>query len=301
MTKENSSTQSGMLLMIGAMFILPGIDAIAKHLSDHVSAGQITWSRFFFQSIIMVVALLAVRGSFSSLKGLNWTAQMARGFFIAVATLFFFASLKKLPLAEAISIFFVEPLLLTLAAPFFLGERIGWRRICAVIVGLVGALIIVRPSYELFGVYALLPLFAAFLFTFYFILTRRFSEGDPLAMQLGAGLGGVLTMSLALAVGGAQSIDVLTPIYPSLSQWLFLAALGAVATAGHMLIVMALKKVKASILAPFQYLEIVVATVLGFFIFDDFPDPIVWLGIALIIGSGLFVFYREGVRANEAD
>lgn len=161
--------QEGMGLMIIAMLFMPGIDAIAKGLSGTVSSGQIIWSRFFFQTLILIP--FAIR-----LGGLGVGRQIwghaARGFLIGFATLMFFTSLRVLPLADAISIFFVEPFLLTLLSVVLLGERVGWRRILAITVGFCGAMIIVRPSYAVFGVSALLPMGAALSFALYMVLTR---------------------------------------------------------------------------------------------------------------------------------
>jgi S-adenosylmethionine uptake transporter len=122
----NSSRRNlheGLLLMVLGMLLLPGIDAIAKGLSGSVSPGQVAWSRFFFQSLILLPFVLR----FGGLRvGRKLWVHAARGFLIALATLLFFASLGELPLADAISIFFVEPFILTLLSALLLGERIGW-------------------------------------------------------------------------------------------------------------------------------------------------------------------------------
>jgi S-adenosylmethionine uptake transporter len=216
-----------------------------------------------------------------------------------LTTLIFFAALRYLPLADAIAIFFVEPLLLTLCSALFLGEQVGWRRMGAVLVGLLGAMIVVRPSFATFGLAALLPLGAAMSFALYLLLTRWLSQRENSAhMQFYAGVSGCLVMSVALLVGQSWYISVLDPVTPTLAQWGLLAALGAIATIGHWLVVIAFKRAPASVLAPLQYLEILGATVLGWFLFDDFPDPVAWLGIAIIIGSGLYVAHREQVLNN---
>ena len=132
-----------MSLMLVAMLVLPGIDAIAKWLSDSISAGQIAWSRFLFQTILMLPL-------FPHTRGVIWTRALPlhalRGALIALTTLLFFSALRHLPLADAISIFFVEPLILTALAAPLLGERVGPRRLIAVAVGLLGAMIVIRPG-----------------------------------------------------------------------------------------------------------------------------------------------------------
>ena len=285
-----------MILMAGAMLLLPVMDAIAKTLSDSVPAGQVAWSRFFFQVIYLAPFVLA-GGRFRPVGHLG--LHVLRGALIAVATLLFFASLKVLPLADAISIFFVEPLILTVLAAVFLGESVGWRRLTAVAVGFCGALIVIRPSFQAFGWTALLPLGAACCFAVYLVLTRRLArEEKATTMQFMAGISGGLTLSLALLFGGLAEIPVIDPVWPSLWAWSLMAGLGLIATIGHIVVVHAFRRASPATLAPFQYLEIISATLLGLLLFGDFPDLGTWLGIAIIVGSGLYVFHRERRRAH---
>ncbi|NQV45835.1 MAG: DMT family transporter [Rhodospirillales bacterium] len=288
---NRSQLQTGMIMLVCAMLILPGIDAIAKGLSDTIAPGQIAWSRFFFQIIILLPFVIRDGGLWVGRK--IW-AHAARGFLIGIATLMFFASLAKLPLADAISIFFVEPFILTLLSAVVLGEKVGWRRLAAISVGFCGALIIIRPSYEVFGLTALLPMGAALAFSVYIILSRSLvREGSAITMQFYAGIFGCLTLSLALFFGGGAGIAVLTPVWPTLTEWALLFALGCIATGGHMLIMLAIRRIDAGLIAPFQYLEIISSVILGLVFFGDFPDTMTWVGIAIIIASGLYVFYRE--------
>jgi S-adenosylmethionine uptake transporter len=267
-----SDNQRAIAIMVPAMLMLPGIDAIAKFLADSVPAGQVAWARFAFQTLAMAPFVLRRHGL---RRPRHLWLQALRGFAIALTTLIFFAALRYLPLADAIAIFFVEPLLLTLCSALFLGEQVGWRRMGAVLVGLLGAMIVVRPSFAAFGLAALLPLGAAMSFALYLLLTRWLSQRENSAhMQFYAGVSGCLVMSVALLVGQSWYIGVLDPVTPTLAQWGLLAALGAIATIGHWLVVIAFKRAPASVLAPLQYLEILGATVLGWFLFDDFPDPV---------------------------
>ncbi len=290
--------EKGILLMVVGMLLIPGIDAIAKSLSATVPAGQVAWSRFFFQTLYM--APLVLMGGQLWPRG-HLGLHALRGLLIAGATLFFFWGLKYLPMAEAISIFFVEPLILTLLAAVFLGEAIGWRRLGAVAVGFLGALVIIRPSFELFGWATLLPLCAALCFAVYLVLTRHLARHENAAtMQLYAGIFGCLTLSLALWVGGALEMPVLDPVWPTPWEWILMAGLGAIAAGAHMFVVHAFRRAPPAVLAPFQYLEIISATALGFLIFGDFPDAVTWLGVAIIVASGLYVFHRERKVARSA-
>ncbi len=287
-----------MLIMAFAMLLLPVMDAFAKTLTGSMPAGQIAWSRFAFQ-VLYLAPFMVVGGGFR-LAGPVWL-HAARGVLIAMATLFFFAALKYLPIADAISIFFVEPLILTLLAALFLGEKIGWRRLTAVAVGFCGALIVIQPSYAVFGWAAALPLAAACCFAVYLILTRHLARRERAAvMQFMAGIFGCLTLSLALLVGSLAAIPVLDPVWPSLQGWSLMAALGLVATIGHILVVEAFRRAGPATLAPFQYLEIISATLLGLLFFGDFPDAMTWLGIAIIVAAGLYVFHRERRLARGA-
>ncbi|MEM6985085.1 MAG: DMT family transporter [Pseudomonadota bacterium] len=293
----------GIVLMAVAMLMLPGIDAIAKSLADRVPVVQIVWARFAFQSLFFGLAS-AIWLSRGMLKPVAMARQFARGALIALATVLFFSALPHLPLADAIALFFVEPLILTLLAALLLGESIGWRRMLAVLLGFVGALLIVQPSFTQVGAPALLPIAAAFAFALYLILTRNLGAFvSPLAMQFYAGLAGVVVMTAVLMLGAAGVVVAWLPVWPSLGDWLWLALLGAIASFGHFLVVLAFARAPAATLAPFQYLEIITATVLGFLIFGDLPGGIAVVGMMIVIGSGLYIAWRERVlgRAKQGD
>ncbi|MFT4608616.1 MAG: S-adenosylmethionine uptake transporter, partial [Chitinophagales bacterium] len=221
-----------MVMMIVAMLFLPGIDAIAKWLSGSIEAGQVTWSRFFFQVIFMAPLLLRTSGPWFT-KALYLHAL--RGAFIAFATLLFFSGLKYLPIADAISIFFIEPLLVTLMSAVFLGEKVGWRRFSAISIGFVGALIIIRPGFAVVGWPVLLPVGAAVCFSFYILLTRKLvKKEDPIRLQFFAGIFGFMVMTTALLYGTETQIQVITAVWPSKFEWLLLAGLGLIATGAHL-------------------------------------------------------------------
>ena len=294
--KRDRRIEIAIVLMVIAVLILPAIDAIAKLLSATVPAGQVAWARFIFQVAIMAPFVAA---GYRKAPVTNLGIQALRGILIATTTVFIFAAVKLMPIADAIAIFFVEPLIVTLLSAVFLGERIGWRRILAAIVGFAGAMIVVRPSYDLFGLTAVLPLGAALCFAIYIVLTRRLAQiQDPVVMQFNSGLSGLVFMSAALLIGHALEIPVFTPVWPTPWEWSLLAASGVIATAGHFMITLAIRHVEAGVLAPFQYLEIVGATGYGLWLFGDFPDSVTWTGIAIIVGSGLYIFHRERVRGR---
>lgn len=284
-----------MLMMIIAMLMLPAIDAIAKWLAGSVSSGQVTWSRFLFQIILMSPLLLRTRGPWFT-PALYLHA--ARGAMIAFATLFFFSGLAYLPLADAIAIFFIEPLLVTLLSAVFFKEVIHWRRMSAISLGFIGAMIIIRPTFSEVGFAALYPVAAACCFSTYILLTRKLVRNeDPIRLQFFAGVFGFLVMAIALVFGSANEISILTAVWPTTNEWLLLATLGLIATGCHLLVTYAYRLASIGILAPFQYVEIIGATILGLIIFDEFPDPITWFGVSIIVASGMYVFHREAKLA----
>ena len=286
-------------MMIAAMLMLPGIDAIAKWLSGAVSSGQVTWSRFFFQIVFMSPLLLRTRGPWLTPSLL---LHAARGSMIAGATLCFFTGLAYLPLADAIAIFFIEPLMVTLLSALFFGEAIHWRRISAIAFGFAGALIVIRPTFADVGYAALFPVGAASCFSIYILLTRKLvTNEDPVRLQFFAGIFGCLVMSLALAWGSGKDVGILDVVWPSFDQWALLAALGLIAAICHLLVVYAYRLATIGLLAPFQYIEIIGATVLGLLVFGDFPDATTWIGISIIVASGLYVFHRESKLAANTE
>ncbi len=293
---------TAMLIMSCAMLFAPTMDAIAKFSANRygISPAMITFGRFLVQALFLLF-FLAVAWSRRHLEFNFSIVNIFRGMLMGVAAMCFFTAVKYMPLADCIAIFFVEPLIVLLLSSVFLGEIIGWRRRIAAFVGFCGALIVIQPSYELFGLISLLPLCTALTFSIYLILTRKHGKtGDPVSMQFYAGIGGVMMCGTAMLIGTPLGVEDLSFTLPtSAGGWSMVLAMGLIATASHMLIVIAFSMAPASILAPFQYLEIVSATLFGFFIFGEFPDALKWLGISIIIGSGFYTFLRE--RQNEKE
>ncbi len=294
--KQGGLVEVGMMLMILSMFMAPVVGTMGKWMSSSISAGEIAWGRFFFQFIFLLPFAIAARRGMGPHIGL----QILRGALMALATLLFFAAVRVLPLADAMAIFFVEPLILTIMSSYFLGETIGWRRWTAILVGFSGALIVIQPSYRVFGLEAVFPIGTAFCLAGYLVLTRRLVvKGDALMLQVSSSLFGCLTLALALVVGHTLEFETLTLTWPTSFQWSYFAIMAAIATVVHLLIVYAFRLARASILAPFQYIEIISATTLGFFVFGEFPDSEKWLGILVIIVSGLYVYHRERTLARD--
>lgn len=293
MTPQNPAR--GMIIMTLAMLLLPALDVFAKLLGETMATGQIVWYRFFVQCLIVWPVVFWL-GCWRPVAG-TLMLQFYRGVLLALATLFFFAALRFLPLADAISIFFVEPMILTLLSVLFLGEVIRIRRLTAICLGFIGAMIVIRPSFDAVGTAALLPLGTAVSFAGYMVITRRIAPVvDPFQMQAMVGATALLVMTIALGFGVLLDIAVLTPKLPAGIEIPWVMALGSIAMLGHLLIVIAMRHAPASLLAPLQYVEIIGATVFGYWVFSDIPDTETIIGAGLIVTSGLYLFHRETIR-----
>ena len=288
---------TGILQLCFAMLLVPVLDVFAKLLGRTLDPIQVTFMRFVMQ-ILLLIPFVVWSRLWVIPKG-TFGMQFARGVILAIATTCFFAALQHLPLAEAITIYFVQPLLLTAISAFFLGEAIRLRRIIAVTIGLIGVMVILQPSLILFGWSALLPLITALAMAFYVALTRRLvSRVHPYQMQMMVGFSATVTLGFALVVGPAFDIPWTGFIWPTDQQLVWVACMGLAATIGHVFIVWAAGNAPASVLAPFQYLEIITATLLGYLVFNDVPANSTILGSSIIIGSGIYLFNRERLAAR---
>ncbi len=283
----------GLFLMVLSVLVSPVIDIFAKLAVTAVPATEITFVRLLFQMVVLAPICL-MRGTLLDVTWRKMGLHAARGLLMAITMISFVTALAVMEVADAIAIFFVEPIILTILGSIVLKETIGWRRYTACAVGFFGSLLVIRPSLQEVGLIALMPVVAAFSLALFFLLTRLVAQKeDPWSMQFYAGFWGALFAGLLLAVGNSLGIDMLTPVMPDLKNTLYIAGAAIAATIAGVLGVYAYRSAPASTLAPLQYLEIVSATVLGWWVFDHLPDAIKWLGIAIIIGSGLYVIWRE--------
>ncbi len=253
----NRDAATGLIFMATAMLVVPIIDAFAKHLSETIPAIEVAWLRFVVGSSLLVPFVIW-RNGLSALRLPRLGLHFLRGAGIAGATAFFFAAVAFMPLADVAAIFFVEPLILTIFSAIFLGERIGWRRIAAVLVGFAGAMLIIRPSFGEFGAVALLPLGAAICFAGYMTITKVLSNSaDPWTLQALANVSGVITLGIVVLAHAPTRIALTIPAPIEFGQ---IIIIGLVAIFCHTLIIFALQRVSAGVIAPFQYLEIIGAS-----------------------------------------
>jgi len=286
----------GIGLMTLAMSVLPAMDTLAKLLAQSMAPLQVTLARFVVQALLALIAAAAL-GRLAELHPPRLGLHLARGLCLAVSTLLFFTAIAVMPIPDTLAIFFVEPMILTALSTVVLGEKVGWRRWSAVLLGFVGALVIIRPSFAVFGLYAVLPLGTALFFALYLLLTRRLSlHGTMLAAQFVTGLAGAGALGLALLATSSLGVGGAGASLPQGVEWPMLFGIGAISFVAHGLVVMAFQRAPANVLAPFNYLEIVSATVLAWLVFGSFPHATTWLGIGLIVGSGIYIAHRERVR-----
>ncbi len=284
---------NGLGLMIVAMLIAPFIDIFSKLATDTASPTFITAARFVFQALCMLPIVLW-NGYWRAFSWRLSAFHAIRATLITVSMVCFVATLAVMEVADAIAIFFVEPIILTVLSSIFLKETIGWRRYTACATGFVGAMIVIRPSFQEIGFVALLPIVTAFCVAIFALLTRALAHReDPWSMQFQMALWGIPISAILLAVGDRTGTAFLMPSMPDGKTLIWLAGVGVFAALSGVLAVYAYRAAPASVIAPLQYFEIVSATLFGWLVFGDFPDPIKWLGISIIIGSGLYIIWRE--------
>jgi drug/metabolite transporter (DMT)-like permease len=290
---------AGVALMLGFCLTAPLLDVAAKLASDTVPVGQITAARFVVQSALMAPVVAIMGLSLRVARG-QWLALSFRAVFLLVATFCFIAAISVMPLADALAIVFVAPFIVLLVGKFYLGEEVGPRRVGAALVGFVGVLFVIQPSFAVFGPVALFPLGTAVCFASYILVTRGLSrQMHPVALQFHTGAIASLLCLPVLVLAEGSGSAVFDPVWPAGVDWLWLFGVGFFAALSHMMMTYALSMAPSATLAPLQYLELPVATLLGFLVFGDFPNALTLTGIAVIIGAGLYMIHRERVTARQ--
>ena len=299
-TPPSDRILAGVALMLGFCLTAPLLDVAAKLASDSVPVGQVTTARFVVQCVLMAPLVwlmgLSVRVARSQLPAL-----VLRAVFLLVSTFCFIAAISVMPLADALAIAFIAPFIVLLVGKFYLGEDVGPRRVGAAIVGFIGVLFVIQPSFAAFGAVALFPLGTAVGFAFYILVTRGLSRRvHPVALQFHTGLIASLICLPVLLLAQGSGSPWVDPVWPDGIFWLWLFGVGFFAAVSHMMMTYALSFAPSATLAPMQYLELPVATLLGYMVFGDFPNTLTLTGIAIIIGAGLYMIHRERVTARRA-
>ncbi len=283
----------GILLMLGFCVLAPMGDSIAKLLGGTVPLGQLVAIRFAVQALILL-PLIWLTGRSLAMTPRLYALTALRTVLHIIGIGAMFLALQFLPLADAVAIAFVMPFIMLLLGKYVLAEEVGSRRLAACVVGFVGTLLVVQPSFAAVGAPALLPLLVAVVFALFMLVTRQVAKAtDPVALQAVSGIMASVVLFPALALGAAANWPPLAPIAPDAQTWAMLLALGALGTLAHLLMTWSLRFAPSATLAPMQYLEIPFATLIGWLIFRDFPNGLALTGIVVTMAAGLYIIARE--------
>ena len=277
---------AGIMLALVVGVIFTALDAANKHLTVGYAVVQVVWARYFFQMLLvpLIVGRVDIR---TVVRSGNPLLQVVRSLFLVCASGAMVTALHFIPMAEASIIAKTGPLIVTALAIPLLGERVGARRWAAVVVGFVGVLIIIRPGFGTAHWAMFLPLFSTTCFALYQITTRKLAAVDP-----------PVTTFLYSGVVGAVLLSAIVPFFwtaPDAAGWALMAGVGLASGFGHYLLIHAYRRAQASVLAPFSYVSIVWSVAFGYLVFGDFPSDTTFIGAAIIVASGGFVFYRESI------
>ncbi|MDP6392985.1 MAG: DMT family transporter [Arenicellales bacterium] len=282
----------GILFMCLAILLMPVMNTIAKMLTVDYPLTQVVWARFTGHFVCMTLLFWPGRGLKLFRTGRPFL-QLSRSVIMFVSNGCYIVALSTVALATASAIMFTAPLIVTALSVPLLGERVGLRRWGAVVVGFVGALIIIRPglntpAFDGTPLGIVLLLFSAATFALYQILTRKLSHQDSAETNI------VYTALIAALV--TTFIMPFVLVMPKgVGDGLLFALVGVVGGFSQYFIAKALEQAPASVVSPYLYGELLLAAMVGFAVFGDFPDHWTWLGAAVIAASGLYIAYREGV------
>jgi len=286
---STASNRRGILWMLAAVMCFVTLDTLAKLLAETYPVWQIVWARYAFHLALIVVVL---RGALpKTLRTRRLPLQLLRSLLLVLTTGLFFLGLKLMPLADAAAVMLLGPLFITALSAPLLREQVGPRRWAGVLVGLLGALIVIRPGSNVFAYAALLPLAAALVNAFYHITTRLLSHTDS----------SMTTLTYSSFVGAAV-MTLGLPFFwvtPDPVGWVMMIGVGIIGGTSHFFLIKAYSEAPAAVVAPFGYSNIVWAVIFGFVIWGDLPDSWTLLGAAILVASGLYVFHREQVRKRQ--
>ncbi len=283
----------GIFLMVGFCILAPLMDALAKATPHEIPVAEILAARFGIQAVLLLpIAMLLGKAHHIGLKEAAF--HLLRGAMLILATFCFFSAIRHMPFANAMAIFFVEPFILTILSAVILHETIGKRRVIACVVGFIGAMFVIKPSFSTLGGVALYPLGTAFTFAIYMILTRSMAQRQhPVALQAYTGIAASFLLIPLLFIFDGTGNILFDPVRPTGYAIWTLFGVGLIAGISHLLLSTALRLTPAGTIAPLQYLEIAASVAIGYLAFNDFPDGWTWLGITIVVASGVYVFTRE--------
>lgn len=264
------------------------LNAISKTLSAHYPVVQVIWARYLFAFLLMMVLFLP-RYRMNLFRYKRLDSQIIRGLLLFFSSFLYFHGLVYLPLPTAASISLTSPLIVTALSARFLGEPVGPRRWAAVAVGFIGALIVVRPGHADFDWHTLYIVASTICSSLYQLYSRRYGQAErPEASATMATIVG------AVAAAPFLPFEWVTPV----GGWdmVLFVAIGVMAGVGHYFLTIAYSQAPAAVIAPFNYLQLVGAAILGYLLFKDVPDMWTWIGAGVIMSSGLYIGHRERLR-----
>jgi drug/metabolite transporter (DMT)-like permease len=305
-TDARTAPTTGAAWALASAFAFSANDMLIKFLSGDFPLHQLIFFRSAVGLLVVVALILPFSGGLVSVRTSRLGLHLWRGLLVVLSNVFFFMALAAIPLAEAVAIFFVSPLLIALSSVVFLGETVGPRRWGAVALGLVGVAIVLRPGTEAFQLASLLPLMAAVCYAGMHTLTRKIGATDgagalifyiQLSFVVSSALVGLVAGHGAWAGTGDPSLEFLLRgwAWPGWDDLGLMVFIGFASAAGGYAIGQAYRTSEAALVAPIEYAGIPLSVFWGWIIFGELPDAVAFAGIALILSAGLILVWREAV------
>ncbi|MEM9438603.1 MAG: DMT family transporter [Pseudomonadota bacterium] len=302
-------TQLGVACAASAAVMFTANDTVLKFMSGAYALHEIVLIRSIIGLLVACVLIFPFAGGFAILRTRRLGLHIVRGLFVVLANMTFFVGLASLPLAEAVAIFFVAPLLITVFSVVFLREPVGPRRWAAVAIGFAGVVIVQRPGTDAFQLASLLPVIAAAFYAGLHIMTRFIGKTESAATMTFYNQLTFIAVCLLfwVAVGDGRYGDQESAslafllrawVWPEVSDWPLFLLIGVATGLGGYLISQAYRVAAPAVVAPFEYLSLPTAILAGYLVFNEVPDAAAFLGIGLILGAGLFIIWREA-RVDE--
>jgi drug/metabolite transporter (DMT)-like permease len=275
----------GIALMCAAVALFAVLDTMAKYLNTQMDSLQIAWARYTSAFVLTLIVSNPLTHR-DLLRSASPKLQIVRSLLLVASTVLNFLALRWLQLDEALSIIFTFPFIVAIASGPMLGEWLGWRRWCAICFGFGGVLLITRPGFGGMHPAALLSLAATVCYGLYAVITRIVSRVDSNQTSL----------FYANCIGALVMLPVIPFVWQAPANWviaLMLVAIGVFGSAGHFCLIAGHRLAPAAVLSPFVYTQLLWVVILGYLVFDHVPNYWTMAGAAMVIGSGLYLLYRE--------
>lgn len=288
------NTQLGIWLMIATTLVFAVQDGISRHLGTLYPVTMVVMVRFwFFAVFVMAIAARSEGGLRAATRSAFPFVQIARGLILVAEIAVMLVGFVKLGLIETHAVFTSYPLLVAALSGPILGEKVGWRRWSAILVGFAGVLIILQPGFGVFSPWALVPLLSATLFAIYGLLTRYVARKDSASVSFFyTGIVG----AVAMTPFGLANWVWMTP-----GDWGWMVLLCCTAALSHWLLIRAYAVAEASAIQPFAYLQLVWASAIGLLVFSETLRTNVAIGAGIVVAAGVFTLWRQRVREKAAE